>query len=70
MSHCIKCNSILEDHEVDICTECKEDNNTFEDKLEQELSSIEDHPLTERQQSLINYLRSNVDDLEDVFEDW
>ena len=68
MAHCIKCNSITDNN---ICDECLNKNRSFDEKLEEVLSGIEDNPLTEKQQSLINYLRSNADDLEELFdEEW
>jgi len=68
MPHCIKCNSISENN---ICDKCMEEHKSFDEKLEEVLSGIENFPLTEKQQSLINYLRANADDLEDLFdEDW
>jgi len=37
------------------------------EQIEKAIEDLENFPLTEDQQSLVNYLRSNIDDLEECF---
>lgn len=72
MGHCAICNSGLDDYEIDICNACREDNEfpSTTDSIESAIDELEDHPLTELQQSLMNYLRANIDDVAEALEEY
>jgi len=40
-----------------------------EQEILDELSALEEFPLTEKQQRIVNYVRSNVEDLVEAFDD-
>ena len=42
-------------------------NEITKEKIDKEIDNMENFPLTELQQSLVNYLRANIDDLTEVF---
>ena len=38
-------------------------------QIESAINELENFPLSENAQSLVNYLRSNIDDIEETFQD-
>jgi len=40
------------------------------DAIEQAIENLEGYPLTENQQRLVNYLRANIDDIEEKNSIW